>query len=245
MNIVSRVQIYNDIKEYCERFNIPVENLMDILEDQKVLPMIRGKATEYIATAVLKKMLGRNWHVQKLNLNAQPGTYDEDISITHSKTGYRLKVEAKSAVRGSFKLGTARMIIKEPHFRVKCHKSRSNISKSKTTNGRYMVGDFDLIVCNVSNSIFQGKTLGDNLELLHDVKVINYLRKHYDVEKKREIIRCSYDDWRCCFPRTIAHSDSSIPRNPPVKLADDLNWFLLSDLEPKLLPELQEIWKNK
>ncbi len=245
MNIVSRVQIYDDIKDYCERFNIPIENLMDILEDQKVLPMIRGKATEYIATAVLKNMLGRNWQVQKLNLNAQPGTYDEDISITHSKTGYRLKVEAKSAVRGSFKLGTPRTIIKEPHFRVKCHKSRSNISKSKTTNDRYIVGDFDLIVCNVSNSIFQGKTLGDNLELLHDAKAIKYLKKHYDVEINRELIRDSYDDWRCCFPRTIAQSDNSIPRNPAVKLAGDLNWFLLSDLESKLLPALQEIWKNK
>ncbi|WP_423909508.1 hypothetical protein [Candidatus Spongiihabitans sp.] len=106
MNEINHIRIYDSIKEYCERYNIPLENLMDILEDQKVLPMIRGKATEYIATVVLKKLLGRNWQVQKLNLNAQQGVYDEDISITHSKTGYRLKVEAKNAVRGSFKMGT-------------------------------------------------------------------------------------------------------------------------------------------
>ncbi len=91
MNEVANLQIYDDIKEYCERYNVPIENLMDILEDQKVLPMIRGKATEYIVAVVLKQILkGRNWQIQKLNLNAQPGMYDEDISITHSKTGIRM-----------------------------------------------------------------------------------------------------------------------------------------------------------
>ncbi len=132
-----KVKIYNDIQDYCNRYNIPIDNLMDILQDQKVLPMIRGKATEYIVTVVLTKLLGKNWQVQKLNLNAQRGVYDEDISITHSKTGIRLKVEAKNAVRGSFRMGTDRTLIKEPHFRVKCHKSRSTISKSTTTNDRY------------------------------------------------------------------------------------------------------------
>ena len=36
-------RIYDSIKEYCSTYNIPRENLLDILEDQKVLPMIRGK----------------------------------------------------------------------------------------------------------------------------------------------------------------------------------------------------------
>ena len=214
---------------------------MDILEDQKVLPMIRGKATEYIAAVVLKKLLGRNWQVQKLNLNAQPGMYDEDISITHSKTGYRLKVEAKNAVRGSFNLGTPRTRINEPHYKVKCHRSRSNISKRKTTNDRYLVGDFDLIICNVSNAIFQGGTLSDNLELLHNKEAVLYLKKYYGVSTEREIIRCSYDDWRCCFPRAIAQDDNSIPRTPFVKLVNDDNWFSFKELEPKLLPELEDI----
>ena len=117
MNEINHLQIYNNIKEYCEKYNIPIENLIHILEDQKVLPMIRGKATEYIATVVLKKLLGRNWQVQKLNLNAQSGIYDEDISVTHSKTGYRMKVEAKNAVRGSLRIGNSRTLIKEPHFK--------------------------------------------------------------------------------------------------------------------------------
>ena len=241
MNSIDKQVIFDGIEEYCTKYNIPIENLMNILEDQKVLPMIRGKANEYIAAAILKKTLSRNWQVQKLNLNAQTGTHDEDISITHSKTGYRLKVEAKNAVRGSFRIGNSRMIVGYPHFRVKCHKSRSHIKKSKTTNDRYLLGDFDLIVCNVSNAIFQGNTLSDDLELLHDDDAIKFLKKHYKKKTNTDIIRCAYDDWRGCFPRTIAQADKSIPRTPVIKLCGDQNWFSLIDLEGKLLPELKRI----
>ena len=51
------LQIYKNIQEYCDKYNIPIENLIDILEDQKVLPMIRGKATEFVATVFLKRIL--------------------------------------------------------------------------------------------------------------------------------------------------------------------------------------------
>ncbi len=239
MTDMDKQLIFNSIEEYCEKYNIPIENLMDILEDQKVLPMIRGKATEYIAAATLKKVLGRNWQVQKLNLNAQAGTYDEDISITHSKTGKRLKVESKNAVRGSFKVGSNRTVVTRPHFRVKCHKSRSHIKKSKTTNDRYLLGDFDLIVCNVSNAIFQGGTLGDELELLYDADAIKCLKKHYNTESDSHLIRCAYDDWRGCFPRSIVLEDKSIPRTPAIELYGDKNWFSLKELETKLLPEFK------
>ena len=112
------LRIYNSITEYCRTYNIPRENLLDILEDQKVLPMIRGKATEYIGAAVLKQVLDPGeWSVEKLNLNPQPGRPDEDVSITFRRTGYRFKAETKNAVRGSFTVGTRNR--KEPHFKVK------------------------------------------------------------------------------------------------------------------------------
>ena len=48
---------------YCKKFNVPVEHIFDILEDQKVTPMIRGKAMEYNLTLSEKqfecKELGR------------------------------------------------------------------------------------------------------------------------------------------------------------------------------------------
>lgn len=229
------LQIFDGIRAYCLRYNIPMANLLDILEDQKVLPMIRGKATEFIATAFLSRTLtAREWQVQKLNLNPQTNTYDEDISITFSRTGARLKVETKNAVRGSFRLGTPRTRVREPHFKVKCHKSRSNIARSATTNDRYMAGEFDLLICNISNAMFRGRILRPELALLDDPEAVNWLKRFYGVSADAELIRCAYDDWRFCFPSAIALPDGSIPRTPTVKMERDENWFRAEALQEKL-----------
>ena len=240
MNTDEQSRIYQSIREYCDKYNIPIESLLDILEDQKVLPMIRGKATEYIAAVVLKQTLNpREWHVQKLNLNPQSNQYDEDISVTFSRTGKRLKVEAKSAVRASFRKGSKNTKIQSPHFKVKCHKSRSNISRSKTTNDRYLANEFDVLVCNVSNALFRGKSLRPELELIEKEDAISWLKLFYDVETEGDLIRKAYDDWMFCFPESIAMADGSIPRTPSVKIQDDENWFRMSELEARLLEKIE------
>ena len=54
------------ILAYCDEYNIPVHYLFEILEDQKVVPMIRGKATEYNAYIYLQEHLDKfTWDVQK------------------------------------------------------------------------------------------------------------------------------------------------------------------------------------
>lgn len=225
------LKIYKSIKEYCDVYNIPRGDLLDILEDQKVLPMIRGKATEYIGAAVLRQALdSRDWSVDKLNLNPQPGAYDEDVSITYRRTGKRLKAETKNAVRGSFKLETR--MNKTQHFKVKCHKSRSHLTK--ITNDRYLVGEFDVLLCNVSNSIFRGKALERGLPLIDDDNAIKWLKSHYQVKTDDELRRCAYDDWRICLPVTIANDDGVIPRTPSVQMIDDPDWFSLEQLPPYL-----------
>ena len=226
------MRVYKSIKEYCETYNIPQENLLDILEDQKVLPMIRGKATEYVGAAFLKRTLDpREWIVEKLNLNPQPGRIDEDVSITFRRTGTRLKVETKNAVRASFSMGTRG--IPSPHFKVKCHKSRSNLKRQNTTNDRYLVGEFDLLLCNVSNSLFRGKSLRSGLPLIDKPESIAWLKEFYGVETEKELTRSSYDDWRLCLPFSIA-VDDVLPRTPAVLLEDDANWFKPDALDSNL-----------
>lgn len=225
------LRVYRSIKEYCETYNIPRENLLDILEDQKVVPMIRGKAMEYIGAAVLRQALDpRDWSVDKLNLNPQPGAYDEDISVTFKRTGARLKAETKSAVRGSFRLGTR--YTKVPHFQVKCHKSRSHTGKK--TNDRYLVGEFDVLLSNVSNAIFRGKTLDRGLPLIDAPGAVEWLKDHYGISTDDELRRCAYDDWRVCLPVTIADENGVIPRTPRVLITGDPNWFGLDQLAANL-----------
>ena len=222
--------------EYCQKFNIPLEFLFEILEDQKVTPMIRGKAMEYNAFLILVQTLPRaTWSVQKLNLNAQTGTHDEDISVTHRRTGVILKVESKSAVRGSASDGRRSRVLKDiPHFKVKSHRSRSNIELAGTSNDRYSVDSFDVLITHPSNSIYEGNTVGENLEVVHDARVKSMLLAFYNVNTDQELINACENDWRFCIPADIAE-DGFIPRTPYVKLQEDPNWHTLGMLEARLL----------
>ena len=227
-------RIFRGITDYCRTYNIPRDDLIEILEDQKVLPMIRGKATEYIGVEVLSQSLDpREWVVTKLNLNPQPGgRFDEDVSITFRRTGDRFKVETKNAVRGSFRLKGR--IVTVPHFQVKCHRSRSNLTRQSTTNDRYLVDDFDLLLCNPSNAIFRNRALDRGLPLITDEDSLRWLRDFYGVQNDDALRQATYDDWRACLPISIADENGVIPRNPRVQVESDPNWFRLGQLPSNL-----------
>lgn len=239
-----KIKLAEELLKYCKKFNVPIEFLFEILEDQKVTPMIRGKAMEYNAFLLLDKILPRTtWSVQKLNLNAQTGVYDEDISITHRRTGVILKVESKSAVRGSVSDGQRSRNLKVPHFLVKSHRSRSNIKLAGSSNDRYSVDSFDVLITNTSNAVFQGNTVGEHLEVIHDEKVKKVLYDFYKVNSDKNLITACENDWHYCIPKDIA-VDGFIPRTPYVKLDNDDNWKPLSRIEERLLEVVEEKRKS-
>lgn len=232
------------ILNYCKQFNVPLEFLFQILEDQKVTPMIRGKAMEYNAYLLLRDILPDNiWSVQKLNLNAQPGINDEDISITHRRTGIILKVESKSTVRGSISDGKRTRKLKVPHFVVKSHRSRSNIKLAGTSNDRYSIDSFDVILTNTSNAVYQGNTVSEFLEIVYDTNLKNLLYNYYKVNNDDELIEKCQNDWRYCIPGDIAE-DGFIPRTPYVKLENDENWKPISEIESRLIEVVEEKRKS-
>lgn len=235
-----KLELAENVIKYCRKFNISLEYLFAILEDQKVTPMIRGKAMEYNAFILLDAGLPKSvWSVQKLNLNAQPGITDEDISVTHRRTGVILKVESKSAVRGSFSLGRRAKILRVPHFKVKSHRSRSNIKLAGTSNDRYSVDCFDVLITNTSNSIFQNNTVSEHLEIKNDIHIKNMLYEFYEVQSDLDLIRKCESDWRFCIPTDIA-VDGFIPRTPYVKLNDDNNWRPIAEIEQRLTEIVNE-----
>jgi len=226
-------------EEYCSKYFIPEEYLWEILEDAKVVPMIRGKATEYNAFLFLQTNLDKHvFSVDKLNLNAQTDEYDEDVSITHRATGVRLKVEVKNAVRGSFSTGQrAKFPYKDkPHFKVKCHRSRSNIALADTTNDRYLPGEFDIVMSNVLNAIYEGATYTSEMQFI-DRNAIELLKGYYHVTSNRDLEIAANQDWRFAFPDDIAEECRgvmAIPRTPYVLLREDPHWFSFDRL-PELL----------
>lgn len=233
-----KIKLANNILEYCKKFNLPLDYLFEILEDQKVTPMIRGKAMEYNAFLLLDSVLPKAvWSVQKLNLNAQTGVHDEDISITHRRSGIILKVECKSGVRGSIK--SSGRLFKVPYFQVKCHRSRSNIKLAGSSNDRYSVDSFDVIITNPLNAIYQGNTLSEHLEIVHNPTTQTLINTFYKVNSDEELIEVCANDWRFVIPKDIA-IDGFIPRTPYVMLENDPNWNSISKLEEKLLEVVEE-----
>ena len=241
--------VENKVAQYCDKYFIPQEYLFEILEDSKVVPMIRGKATEYNAFLFLRDHLDpMDFDVQKLNLNPQPNTTDEDVSITHRRTGVRLMVEVKNACRGEFKDGSRGKVMRGiPHFKVKCHKSRSNIEKADSTNDRYILGDFDLLVANPLNAIYEGATYTRNLQFI-DSRLVQILKDYYGVSTDRELEEACNNDWRFAFPEDIAEDRNGvmvIPRTPYVALVGDTKWFgidsLAQRLEEKAIEKAREL----
>ena len=232
-------EILEKLIDYCNYYKIPKEYLFDILEDQKVVPMIRGKATEYQVFTLLRDILNpHEWVVSKLNLNAQTGMHDEDVTITHQRTGVIIKVECKNATRGSMKIGTNRT--QNPIYRnklyctIKCHKSRSDLSKASTTNDRYLVGDFDIVISNMSNAVIAGATYSENFELIDNEEVISKLSSYYSCSTDyQSIFDNSFNDWRFAFSEDIA-VNGVIPRTPYVLLENDPVWKPINQIVDNL-----------
>ena len=120
--------------------------------------MLRGKAAEYDAVYILQQTLSsQEWTVNKLNLNPQPGTKDQDIGVRHRRTGIELIIETKSAVRGSMRSGARSKNHITPYYSVKRHRSRTN--KDRVYNDQYLADDFDVLVATPANAIIKGKTV--------------------------------------------------------------------------------------
>ena len=224
------------LEAYCKKYNIRVEDFFPILNDQKVIPMLRGKAAEYDAVFTLQRILDPQiWIVNKLNLNPQPGTSDQDIGVTHRRTGTQIIIETKSAVRGSMSTGAKTRRHKVPHFNVKCHRSRSN--KTLPYNDRYLASDFDVVVATPTNALFKGGTVGEDFELVSESGLLEILYNHYGVSDTISLIDATNKDWRFVLPTAIAEDMAGydvIPRTPSVLLTHDPNWQSLDRIQPAL-----------
>src|SRR3989344_739634 len=93
------------VKEFCEKYNIPIFYLAETLYEPKVVPMIRGKAFEFSVMMALQEVLPKSeWLVDKPMMNAQTGLHDVDVRVFHKPTGKVIRVECKLAKKGGYRL---------------------------------------------------------------------------------------------------------------------------------------------
>ncbi len=159
------------LERYCDNYNIPEKHLLDIINDLKVIPMIRGKGFEFFVSDKLKKILNKHvWEVSNPLMNAQPGTRDIDVKVINTKTNEITRIECKLAKNNSIK---SDLNIK---FQVKCMRSRAIGHKEVATRvakeygintqdvlehaDQYREDDFDLIATSLDNAFWSSDSNG-------------------------------------------------------------------------------------
>lgn len=154
------------VKEYCEKYNIPVLYLAETLYEPKVVPMIRGKAFEFSVMMALQEILPKDeWHVDKPMMNAQIGFHDVDVRVLHKPTKKIIRVECKLAKKGGYRLFTDG----HSEIRIKCMRSRTlGPAKVKELapkfgvtekvlaihNDQYLPADFDIVISSIGNAFY-------------------------------------------------------------------------------------------
>lgn len=168
------------LEDFCNRYDLEIEYLAEVLNDPKVVPMIRGKSFEFSAKKHISKILSDRYEVTNPRLNAQTGQHDIDIAIFNTKTNKKYSVECKLSKKGSFKgklKANNNLSLFEEYsekysslkIQVKCMRSRTlgeQAAKPKskargldydllmTHNDQYIPGEFDLVVTSIANAFY-------------------------------------------------------------------------------------------
>jgi hypothetical protein len=62
-------------------YSLNIKYITEVLNDPKVIPMIRGKFFEFTVQDELSKILANNYLVTNPRLNPQAGYHDIDVAI--------------------------------------------------------------------------------------------------------------------------------------------------------------------
>jgi len=135
------------------------------MDEPKVIPMIRGKAFEFVILEKLKEILDEDiWEVSKPTINAQLAVHDIDVLVLHKETQEKIVIECKLAKKGSCRVDRERTTIK-----VKCMRSRTlgaemvrQLSPQlgipedvlSVHNDQYLEKDFDFVITSIGNAFY-------------------------------------------------------------------------------------------
>lgn len=159
----------NNIEQFCSHYDLSIQYLTEILNDPKVIPMIRGKSFEFTVQDYLSNILSQDYEVSNPRLNSQSSFHDIDVSIINKHTQKEYSAECKLAKKGSFRNRL------EPSIQVKCMRSRTlgeaaAEQKARTIgidspillihNDQYVSSDFNLVITSIANAFFETDEMG-------------------------------------------------------------------------------------
>lgn len=158
--------ILQQLKDYCNYYNLPILHIHEIISDLKVIPMLRGKGFEYFVSDKLADMLSSgDWQVSNPNINAQSEVHDVDVVILRKTDNKQIKIECKLAKKESFGMNNG-----NPEFSVKCMRSRTISDNEMATRmaerygvlrqqilfhaDNYRQDDFDFVITSMGNAFW-------------------------------------------------------------------------------------------
>jgi hypothetical protein len=186
------------VEAYCIKYNIPLNYLAEIINEPKVVPMIRGKAFEFSAMLRLQGLLSNEWIIDKPVMNAQFGFHDMDVRVKHVKTGKTIGIECKLAGKDNFKKlknGTYQI-------RVKCMRSRTlgdakvkelapkigvDFDLLKIHNDQYVPKNFDVVLTTIGNAFYDTNSETDAFDWHPNAIAEEFLEKLFKTNNPEEL----------------------------------------------------------
>ena len=226
----------NKLESFCQRYNLNIKHITDILNNPKVIPMIRGKSFEFTVKDYLSDILSERYYVTNPRLNAQTGFNDIDVFIINKETGKTYSIECKLAKKGSFRARSS-----NSYLEVKCMRSRTlgeqaalQRSKSKGIsfdalmihNDQYTAKEFDLVITSIANAFF--KTDADGLFFWSPTSEAQFFLKNLGVNdqndaffkmyvaKSKHLAANQINQVRCSRKKCLVLDCNFIPNYPKI-----------------------------
>ncbi len=211
----------NKVRQYCIKYNIPVEYLPEIISDPKVIPMVRGKAFEFSVFLRLQQILpSSEWLVSKPFMNAQFGIHDMDVKVMHIATQKVISIECKLAGKGTFR------VLKNGNsqIKVKCMRSRTlgeskvkelapklNIPESllQVHNDQYVTSDFDIVITSIANAFYETDAETDLFEWQPTEKAITFLQNISELTNSEDLQHFAYNKMYVASSESLAIKENN------------------------------------
>jgi hypothetical protein len=194
-------KVIKQLKEFCNTHGLDFNSLPMILNEPKVVPMIRGIGYEYVIISFLQKLFknDKNFIVRKTIVNSQLTVKGSDAEIFNKKKNLIVRLECKLASNGSFNLKTRG--IDYPHSKIKIMRSRtlgeemikrvsqngeSTITELRAHKDSYLPNGFDFVITNLRNA-FYITTEKDLFKFQPTDEQWNFLETFFNSKDKLEI----------------------------------------------------------
>lgn len=209
------------VRNYCLMYDIPIVYLPEIINEPKVIPMVRGKAFEFSVLLRLQEILPKSiWTVDKPVMNAQFGLHDMDVRLTHNQTQKVIRIECKLAGKGSFRT------VNENDFliKVKCMRSRTlgdsrvkdlapkiGVPESllKVHNDQYVPSDFDVVITSIGNAFYETNGETDLFEWTPTEDGIRFLKNLSGKENINDLQHFAYNRMYVATSESLAITEGN------------------------------------